>query len=70
MQDGFESPLGMELLATIDWLTHKDGVVADRDSIKSALETWTGGKKSAERKLKLFEDRLIDLALGRLATFN
>jgi O-acetyl-ADP-ribose deacetylase (regulator of RNase III) len=24
--DGFESPLGMELLATIDWLIHSDGV--------------------------------------------
>jgi O-acetyl-ADP-ribose deacetylase (regulator of RNase III) len=68
--DGFESPLGMELLATIDWLVKKDGVAADRDSIKMALKTWTGGEKSAERKLKLFEDRLVDLALERLATFN
>jgi O-acetyl-ADP-ribose deacetylase (regulator of RNase III) len=68
--DGFESPLGMELLATIDWLTHKDGVAADRDSIKIALRSWTGGKQSGERKLKLFEDRLVDLALERLATFT
>lgn len=68
--DGFESPLGMELLATIDWLIEEDGVAANRDSIKSSLETWTGGKKSAERKIKLFEDRLIDLALGRLSTFG
>jgi hypothetical protein len=68
--DGFESPLGMELLATIDWLTYKDGVPADRGSIKTALKRWTGGKQSAERKLKLFEDRLVDLALERLATFN
>jgi O-acetyl-ADP-ribose deacetylase (regulator of RNase III) len=68
--DGFESPLGMELLATIDWLVQKDGIAADRDSIKTALKTWTGGEKSAERKLKLFEDRLVDLALERLAIFN
>jgi hypothetical protein len=67
--DGFESPLGMELLATIDWLTHNEGVAADRDSIKTALKTWPGGKDSAERKVRLFEDRLIDLALERLATF-
>ena len=60
----------MELLATIDWLIQNDGVAADRDSIKTALKTWTGGEKSAERKLKLFEDRLVDLALERLATFN
>lgn len=68
--DGFESPLGMELLATIDWLIQNDGVAADRESIKTALKTWTGGEASAARKLKLFEDRLVDLAVERLATFN
>jgi len=68
--DGFESPLGMELLATIDWIVQKDKVVANRSSIKAALKTWIGGEKSAARKVKLFEDRLIDLALERLATFN
>ncbi len=68
--DGFESPLGMELLGTIDWLIQKDNVAADRDSIKTALKTWTGGETSAARKLKLSEDRLVDLALERLATFN
>jgi len=68
--DGFESPLGMELLATIDWLIQNDGVAADRESIKTALKTWTGGETSAARKLKLLKDRLVDLALERLATFN
>jgi hypothetical protein len=46
------------------------GVAADRDSIKGTLKTWTGGEKSAARKQKLFDDRLLDLALNRLATFN
>lgn len=68
--DGFESPLGMELLATIDWLLHKDGIKAEREAIKDALKTWTGGKKSAERKMNIFDDRLIDLALERLASFS
>jgi O-acetyl-ADP-ribose deacetylase (regulator of RNase III) len=68
--DGFESPLGMELLATIDWLVQKDGIAADRESIKAGLKTWTGGEKSSTRKLNLFDDRLIDLALERLATFS
>lgn len=68
--DGFESPLGMELLATIDWLIQNDGVAADRESIKTALKAWTGGEDSAARKLKLFEDRLVDLAVERLAAFN
>jgi len=68
--DGFESPLGMELLATIDWLIQKDKVEAKRDAIRSGLASWTGGQKAAERKQELFEDRLIDLALDRLATFH
>ena len=68
--DGFESPLGMELLATIDWLSRGDGVVANLDSIKAGLKTWTGGETSAARKQKLFDDRLVGLALDRLSTFN
>jgi O-acetyl-ADP-ribose deacetylase (regulator of RNase III) len=68
--DGFESPLGMELLATIDWLIQRDGVKRERETIKAALKTWTGGTKAAERKQKLFDDRLIDLALQRLINFN
>jgi hypothetical protein len=47
----------MELLATIDWLIQNDGVAADRESIKTALKTWTGGETSAARKLKPFEDQ-------------
>lgn len=68
--DGFESPLGMELLATIDWLIKHDNVKPERDSIKLALKAWAGGLKAAERKQKLFEDRLIDLALQRLMSFS
>jgi O-acetyl-ADP-ribose deacetylase (regulator of RNase III) len=68
--DGFESPLGVELLATVDWLVHKDGIKLDREAVKDGLKTWTGGEKSSERKLKLFEDRLIDLAIERLSSFK
>ena len=41
--DGFQSPLGMELLATVDWLVHHDNVEPERDAIKAALATWAGG---------------------------
>lgn len=64
--DGFESPLGMELLATIDWLLYRDGVQPVLDAVKASLRTWPGGQKAAERKQRLFDDRLIDLALQRL----
>jgi O-acetyl-ADP-ribose deacetylase (regulator of RNase III) len=66
--DGFESPLGMELLATVDWLVQHEGVEASKKSIKEGLERWPGGAQAASRKTKLFDDRMIDLALKRLAS--
>lgn len=65
--DGFESPLGMELLATVDWLLTESKVEPTKPAIKAALRQWPGGKAAAARKLKLFDDRLLDLALARLA---
>jgi O-acetyl-ADP-ribose deacetylase (regulator of RNase III) len=65
--DGFQSPLGMELLATVDWLLFHKLVEASVPSIRAALRTWPGGDGAGERKLKLFDDRLIALALERLA---
>jgi O-acetyl-ADP-ribose deacetylase (regulator of RNase III) len=65
--DGFQSPLGMELLATVDWLLYHDLARPSVASIKAALQTWPGGEGASERKLRLFDDRLIALALARLA---
>lgn len=65
--DGFELPLGMELLATVDWLVHMDGIAPRIEDVKAGLKRWAGGAKSAERKQRLFDDRLINLALQRLA---
>jgi O-acetyl-ADP-ribose deacetylase (regulator of RNase III) len=64
--EGFESPLGMELLATIDWLLHQMHVEPTVDSIRASLTEWPGGNGAAARKLKLFNDRMIGLALSRL----
>lgn len=64
--DGFQSPLGMELLATLDWLLYHDKVKPEHNAIKEALTNWAGGAKAAERKVRLFEDRFIDIALERL----
>jgi O-acetyl-ADP-ribose deacetylase (regulator of RNase III) len=68
--DGFESPLGMELLATVDWLLAHDSVTPTGFAIKAAARHWPGGRPAASRKLKLFDDRLIDLALRRLRGFG
>ena len=65
--DGFQSPLGMELLATVDWLLHTGGVRPSVPDVREALGAWPGGERSGERKQRIFDDRLIGLALERLA---
>jgi O-acetyl-ADP-ribose deacetylase (regulator of RNase III) len=64
--DGFESPLGMELLATVDWLIEREHTEPTISGIRYGLEKWPAGEASAERKLRLFNDRLLELALSRL----
>jgi O-acetyl-ADP-ribose deacetylase (regulator of RNase III) len=64
--DGFESPLGMELLATVDWVIRHDGAEPTVDGVRAALAKWPGGQQAAERKQSLFDDRLIELAVRRL----
>jgi len=65
--DGFESPLGMELLATVDWLLQEQHVEPSVPTIKNALKNWPGGPAAARRKLHLFDDRMLHLALDRLS---
>jgi O-acetyl-ADP-ribose deacetylase (regulator of RNase III) len=63
---GYESPLGMELLATVDWLIHQEHTEPRIEAIKAELCDWPDGQGAGERKLKLFDNRLISLALARL----
>ncbi len=65
--DGFESPLGMELLATVDWLIDREHCAPAVADIRLGLEAWPAGQAAAERKQRLFDDRLIALALHQLA---
>lgn len=64
--DGFESPRGMELLATVDWLIEKERRKPTVSDIRNGLAAWPAGPEAAERKLRLFDDRLIGLALDQL----
>ncbi|KPG00029.1 Appr-1-p processing protein [Rhodopseudomonas sp. AAP120] len=63
--DGFEYPLGMELLATVDWLLSHDKVEPNLEAVKLGLKKWLGGGEASQRKLRLFEDSMIELALAR-----
>jgi hypothetical protein len=65
--DGFESPLGMELLATVDWLIQREHCEATLPGIREGLKKWPAGADAAERKVRLFNDRLLGLALTRLS---
>ena len=65
--DGFESPLGMELLATVDWLVEKEGVDPSMAGIREGLKNWQGGSEAGRRKLRILDERLIGIALQQLA---
>jgi len=68
--DGFESPLGMELLASVDWLIHNEGVNPKVDDVMDGLQNWPGGKEAADRKAKLFDTRMVKLALDRVTNLE
>ena len=65
--EGFESPYGMELLATVDWLVHEEKVAPTVAAVRDGLARWPAGRTAAIRKERLFDDRVLDLALERLA---
>ena len=64
--DGFESPYGMELLSTVDWLITKEACEPTVEAIEEGIRSWPAGKKWGDRKAKLFDRRAIRIALNRL----
>ena len=68
--DGFQSPLGMELLATVDWLIQREGVKPIVADVRAGLVAWPAGRAAANRKLSLFNERLIGIALDRLSNLE
>ncbi|HHQ4563306.1 TPA: type II toxin-antitoxin system antitoxin DNA ADP-ribosyl glycohydrolase DarG [Aeromonas veronii] len=64
--DGFESPYGMELLATVDWLMVEEGCAPTVSALRDGLHRWPAGTPWGERKARLFDDRSLQIALTRL----
>ncbi|MFM4861885.1 MULTISPECIES: type II toxin-antitoxin system antitoxin DNA ADP-ribosyl glycohydrolase DarG [Aeromonas] len=64
--DGFESPYGMELLATVDWLINQEGCEPTVEALRAGLLRWPKGEKWARRKAGLFDDKSLQIALTRL----
>lgn len=63
--EGFESPYGMELLSTVDWLITWEGVDRTSKAVIDGLKAWPVSE-AAQRKVKLFNERSIGIALDRL----
>jgi O-acetyl-ADP-ribose deacetylase (regulator of RNase III) len=61
--DGFESPYGLELLATVDFLIQEEKSL-ELDSVKKGLSNWS------QRKLELFKEQHIPLAIEHLNKYS
>lgn len=68
--DGFQSPLGMEVLATVDWLIAQEGAEATLSGIRAGIEQWPAEAAYVRRKQGLFSDRILELALERLQSMG
>lgn len=66
---GFESPVGMELLSTVHWLL-VHGTHSNQASIREALSNWQGGNEAAERKNRIFTDKMLTIATQRISEFQ
>jgi hypothetical protein len=62
-----ESPFGMELLSSVDWLLQREGCEPNIPSIQAGLRHWPATEPSAaDRKPSLFDERTIGIALDRV----
>jgi O-acetyl-ADP-ribose deacetylase (regulator of RNase III) len=68
--DGFESPYGLELLSSVDWLINKEKLDIDISALQEGLRKWPYQDGSGERKAKLFDSRVLGIALDRLNQFG
>jgi O-acetyl-ADP-ribose deacetylase (regulator of RNase III) len=64
--DGFQSPHGLELLATVDWLRRETGTAMDVPSMQTAIASWPGPQGAAERKARIFTSDQIRIAINHL----
>lgn len=68
--DGFESPFGLELLATVDWLLSRGECQPTLESVKEGIRQWPAGESWAKRKIKLFSDNHLQFAINRVMVFH
>lgn len=64
--DGFQSPHGLELLATVDWLHGEADTPLEVDAMLGAITGWPGPPGSAERKARIFTRHHVTAAVDHL----
>ena len=64
--DGFQSPHGLELLATVDWLSRDPTTPLQVEGMMAAVAAWPGPAGAAERKAKAFTRHHVDVAVRHL----
>ena len=66
--DGFESPFGMELLASVDWLLSREGVAPEVAAVLDGLANWPADRAegAGKRKSEIFDERSVQIALQKL----
>lgn len=65
--EGFETPYGMELLATVHWVAVKDGAVKNKDDVVDAVYNWKEDQPEwNKRKQALMKEAHILKAWDRL----
>ena len=68
--EGFESPLGLELLATTHWLITHDNVEPKSQPVMDSIRAWAKNEDWGARKSRLFTPAMIDLAIGRVTSLS
>ena len=64
--DGFQSPHGIELLATVDWLHRREEQTMLLPEMMAAIRNWPGPEGAAERKARVFSERDVGIAIQHL----
>ena len=66
--EGFQSPHGLELLATVDWLNREMGADLEVEGMMTAIASWPGPPGVADRKARVFTRHHVEVAVKHLRT--
>ncbi|WP_227559038.1 hypothetical protein [Acinetobacter calcoaceticus] len=59
--EGFESPFGMELLATVDWFIYKEGYQPNVEAIQEGFANWSAGERWQDGNLIYSKQSIFNL---------